>query len=71
MTFEKLVMDKISGCDYSAAEFCGGTLFVKTDERNARKIHSELFMGVGSLPFGRVQFTPIGTTGEYAYDFVA
>jgi hypothetical protein len=71
MTFEKLVFDKIKTCDFEKAEFYCGTLFVKTDERNARKIFSNLFMGVGSLPFGRVEFTPIGDTGEYAYDFVA
>lgn len=68
--FENAVLSKIAGCDFESAEFFCGTLFVKTDERNARRIHSELFMGVGGLPFGRVQISPIGDTGEYAYDFV-
>ena len=69
--FENAVFAKIASCDFEAAEFCNGTLFVKTDERNARKIHSNLFMGVGSVPFGHVRVTPIGNTGEYAYDFTA
>jgi hypothetical protein len=68
--FENAVLAKIAGCDFEVAEFVCGTLFVKTDERNARKIHSNLFMGVGGLPFGHVRVTPIGDTGEYAYDFV-
>jgi hypothetical protein len=68
--FEHAVMAKIAACDFETAEFCNGTLFVITDERNARKIHSELFMGVGGQPFGRVEITAIGNTGEYAYDFV-
>jgi hypothetical protein len=68
--FENAVLDKIASCDFEVAEFCNGTLFVKTDERNARKIHSNLFMGVGGLPFGQVRVSVIGNTGEYAYDFV-
>lgn len=68
--FENAVFAKIAACDFEAAEFCNGTLFVKTDERNARKIHSNLFMGVGGLPFGHVRVSVIGNTGEYAYDFV-
>lgn len=68
--FENAVMAKISACDSEVAEFCNGTLFVITDERNARKIHSNLFMGVGGLTFGQVRVTAIGNTGEYAYDFV-
>lgn len=69
--FENAVLAKIAGCDFEIAEFYNGTLFVTTDERNARKIHSNLFMGVGGLPFGQVRVTAIGNTGEYAYDFTA
>ena len=50
-------------------EFCNGTLFVRTiNERQARSVFHALSQTLG---MGTVQVSPIGTTGEYAYDFVA
>ena len=67
--FENAVLAKISGMEFKRAEFFNGTLFVETDEKSARRIFSTLFMGVGDLPWGRVQVSHYGD--EYAYDFVA
>ena len=50
-------------------EFCNGTLFVRTiTESQARKVFHRLSQTLGT---GRVQVSPIGNTGEYAFDFVA
>ena len=50
-------------------EFYNGTLFVsKITERQARSIFHVLSQTLGT---GTVQVSPIGDTGEYAFDFVA
>ena len=50
-------------------EFYNGTLFVRTiTERQARKVFHRLSETLG---LGTVQVSPIGDTGEYAFDFVA
>jgi hypothetical protein len=50
-------------------EFYNGTLFVRTiTERQARRVFHKLSETLG---LGSVQVSPIGDTGEYAFDFVA
>jgi hypothetical protein len=50
-------------------EFYNGTLFVrKITESQARRVFHRLS---ASLGLGTVQVSPIGDTGEYAFDFVA
>jgi len=50
-------------------EFYNGTLFVsKITERQARSIFHVLSQTLGT---GTVQVSPIGDSGEYAFDFVA
>jgi hypothetical protein len=50
-------------------EFYNGTLFVRTiTERQARSVFHALSQSLG---MGTVQVSPIGDTGEYAFDFVA
>jgi hypothetical protein len=50
-------------------EFYNGTLFVRTiTESQARQVFHRLSRQFG---LGTVQVSPIGTTGEYAFDFVA
>jgi hypothetical protein len=50
-------------------EMYNGTLFVrKINEAQARKVFHRLSETFG---LGKVQVSPIGDTGEYAYDFVA
>ena len=50
-------------------EFYNGTLFVsKITERQARRVFHRLSATLG---LGTVQVSPIGDTGEYAFDFVA
>ena len=49
-------------------EFYCGTLFVRTiTEDQARSVFHALSKSLG---LGKVQISPIGDTGEYAYDFV-
>lgn len=49
-------------------EFYNGTLFVSTiTEDQARAVFHALSQALG---LGKVQISPIGDTGEYAYDFV-
>lgn len=49
-------------------EFYNGTLFVRTiNEPQARQVFHRLSKTFG---VGTVQVTPIGNTGEYAFDFV-
>jgi hypothetical protein len=49
-------------------EFYNGTLFVSTiTERQARSVFHALSRTLG---MGKVQVSPIGDTGEYAFDFV-
>ncbi len=49
-------------------EFCNGTLFVSTiTEDQARRVFHVLSKSLG---LGKVQVSPIGDTGEFAYDFV-
>ena len=49
-------------------EFFNGTLFVSTiTEDQARRVFHELSKSLG---LGKVQVSPIGDTGEFAYDFV-
>lgn len=50
-------------------EFYNGTLFVRTiTESQARQVFHRLSKTLG---LGTVQISPIGNTGEYAFDFVA
>lgn len=50
-------------------EFYNGTLFVRTiTEAQARTVFHRLSTQFG---VGTVQVSPIGDTGEYAFDFVA
>ena len=50
-------------------EFYNGTLFVSTiTEAQARSVFHTLSRQFG---LGTVQVSPIGDTGEYAFDFVA
>ena len=50
-------------------EFFGGTLFVRTiTEDQARSVFHALSKTLG---LGKVEVHPIGSTGEFAYDFVA
>jgi hypothetical protein len=50
-------------------EFYNGTLFVrKITESQARSVFHKLSATLG---VGTVQVSPIGDTGEYAFDFVA
>ena len=50
-------------------DFYNGTLFVrKINEQQARKVFHRLSKTLG---LGSVHVTPIGNTGEYAFDFVA
>ena len=49
-------------------EFYNGTLFVSTiTEDQARSVFHALSKSLG---LGKVQLSPIGDTGEFAYDFV-
>ena len=49
-------------------EFYNGTLFVRTiTEDQSRSIFHALSKSLG---LGKVQVSPIGDTGEFAYDFV-
>lgn len=49
-------------------EWFNGTLFVSTiNETQARSVFRRLSQTLG---LGKVQISPIGDTGEYAYDFV-
>lgn len=49
-------------------EFYNGTLFVrKITERQARSVFHALSQTLG---MGTVQISPIGDTGEYAFDFI-
>ena len=49
-------------------EFYNGTLFVsKITERQARSVFHVLSQTLG---MGTVQVSPIGNTGEYAFDFI-
>ena len=50
-------------------EFHNGTLFVSTiTEAQARKVFHRLSEAIG---FAKVAVSPIGDTGEYAFDFTA
>ena len=49
-------------------EFYNGTLFVSTiTEDQARRVFHALSKSLG---LGKVQVSPIGDSGEFAYDFV-
>ena len=49
-------------------EFYNGTLFVSTiTEDQARSVFNVLSKSLG---LGKVEVSPIGDTGEFAYDFV-
>jgi len=49
-------------------EFYNGTLFVSTiTEDQARRVFHALSKSLG---LGKVQVSPIGDTGEFAYDFI-
>ena len=49
-------------------EFYNGTLFVRTiTENQARSVFHALSKSLG---LGKVQVSPLGDTGEFAYDFV-
>ena len=49
-------------------EFYNGTLFVSTiTEDQARSVFHAFCKSLG---LGKVQVSPVGDTGEYAYDFI-
>jgi hypothetical protein len=71
MGFESRVLNQVANTlkQDDLAEFYNGTLFVGTiDEKEARSVFHMLSKNYG---LGRVQINPIGTTGEYAFDFTA
>lgn len=71
MGFESIVLDQVANTlkQDDLAEFYSGTLFVgNIGEKEARLVFHMLSKNYG---VGRVQVSPIGTTGEYAFDFVA
>ena len=71
MGFESKVLNQVADTlhEDGMAEFYNGTLFVGTiSEKEARKVFHMLSKNYG---VGRVQVNAIGTTGEYAFDFVA
>ena len=52
----------------ATTEFYNGTLFVSTiTEDQARSVFHALSKSLG---LGKVQVSPIGDSGEFAYDFV-
>lgn len=69
--FENLVKQKVAVTLNRVGvtkEFYNGTLFVSTiTEDEARSVFHALS---SSLGLGKVQVSPIGDTGEYAYDFI-
>jgi hypothetical protein len=71
MGFESIVLNQVADTltQDDLAEFYNGTLFVGSiDEKEARKVFHMLSKNYGT---GTVQVSPIGNTGEYAFDFVA
>jgi hypothetical protein len=71
MGFESIVLNQVADTltQDDLAEFYNGTLFVGSiNEKEARKVFHMLSKNYG---MGTVQVSPIGTTGEYAFDFVA
>ena len=68
MGFEKIVLDKVAKVikQDCQAYFCNGTLFVCTEERDARRVFAMLFRDYD----GRVQVS-VAMHGEFAYDFTA
>jgi len=71
MGFESIVLNQVADTlkQDDLAEFYSGTLFVGSiNEREARRVFHMLSKNYG---VGRVQVSPIGNTGEFAFDFVA
>jgi hypothetical protein len=71
MGFESVVLNQVADTlkQDDLAEFYNGTLFVGSiNEREARSVFHRLSATLG---VGTVQVSPIGNTGEYAFDFVA
>ena len=71
MGFESIVLNQVADTltQDDLAEFYNGTLFVGSiNEKEARKVFHMLSKNYG---IGTVQVSPIGNTGEYAFDFVA
>jgi hypothetical protein len=68
MGFEKIVLDKVAKVikQDRQAYFCNGTLFVCTEEPEARRVFSMLYKDYN----GRVQVS-VARHGEFAYDFTA
>jgi hypothetical protein len=69
MGFESVVLNQVADTlkQDDLAEFYDGTLFVGSiNEKEARKVFHMLSKEYG---LGKVQISPIGKTGEYAYDF--
>ena len=69
MGFESIVLNQVADTltQDDLAEFYNGTLFVGSiNEKEARKVFHMLSKEYG---LGKVQISPIGKTGEYAYDF--
>ena len=68
--FETIVKQyvKIALDNKCKTEFFNGTLFVSSiTEEQARKVFFTLNDKFG---LGKVQVSPVGDTGEYAYDFI-
>ena len=68
MAFEKIVLEKVAVVlkQERQAYFCNGTLFVCTEEKDARRVFSMLFKDYN----GRVQPSRVSDS-EFAYDFTA
>ena len=68
MAFEKIVLDKVAKVlkQDRQAYFVNGTLFVRAEEKDARRVFSMLFKDYNQ----RVQVS-VAMFGEYAYDFTA
>ena len=68
MAFEKIVLDKVAKVlkQDRQAYFVNGTLFVRAEEKDARRVFSVLFRDYNQ----QVQVS-VAMFGEYAYDFTA
>jgi len=70
MGFESIVLNQVADTlkQDDLAEFYNGTLFVGSiNEKEACSVFHRLSATLG---VGTVQVSPIGDTGEYAFDFV-
>ena len=68
MGFEKVVLNQVAEVlqNDNSASFCSGTLFVNCSAREAARIETAL----SEVTHGGIVVSPIGQTGEFAFDFV-